>query len=154
MRGENRFVDNARNILETVIKPYNADFFSVVRGIDLTELEILNPVASDNNTYDILEIMRREGFNETKWADIKDQNALGGLQGRPGSGIFQYFTYKQCYDIIEKYENDERGGKEYRHIVIIRSDHICTGVPFCLDDDFFQHAKLIEVGFQDRACAN
>mmetsp|Transcript_20085 Transcript_20085/g.30546 ORF Transcript_20085/g.30546 Transcript_20085/m.30546 type:complete len:134 (-) Transcript_20085:719-1120(-) len=35
MRGEDRFVDNGHNILETIVKPYNAGVFSVVCGKEI-----------------------------------------------------------------------------------------------------------------------
>ena len=152
IRGEDRKVNNADVLLRTIVTPFNPDVFAVMKTVNGTAPELaakLNVVAGDYEDYSfdaILAELEANGFNKTFWMSVHDQNALAPLGGRRGSGILQYQSLKRCYELISDHEINQRGGTKYDHIVVIRSDHFCTGEPFCLSQPSFKDSILIPKG--------
>lgn len=150
IRGNDRKVDNADNILRTIVTPLNADVFAVIKTVNGTAPDLatkLNVVVSDYENYsfgDILAELEANGFNKTFWLSVDHQNALGPLGGSRGSGILQYQSMKRCYEMISDYEKNQREGEKYNHIVVVRSDHYCAGEPFCIST--FNDSILIPEG--------
>jgi len=152
IRGYDRVVNNAENILESIVNPLAADVFAVVQTEDGAAPDLVTKVkavAGDHKNYspdEILAEMEADGFNKTLWLGIRNKNSLAPFGGSRGSALMQYKSLKRCYDIISDHELNERRGRKYEHIVIVRSDHWCTAQPFCLSKPEMEDKILVPTG--------
>lgn len=152
IRGYDRRVNNAENILESIITPLAADVFAVVQTEDGAApgmVTKLKAAAGDYRNYspdEILAEMEADGLNKTFWLGVENQNSLAQLGGSQGSALVQYKSLKRCLDIISDHELNERRGRKYQNIVIVRSDHWCIAQPFCLSKPEMNDKILVPIG--------
>jgi hypothetical protein len=137
IRGQDRFANNSGNFKNMIVDPLNADVFLAIRDGNTESIthQTLSPVASNYTDYSFEDLYREllaNGFNQTYWNSIHSDNALAPWKGSRGGALFQYRALKECYDLIEEYETNQRGGVLYKWVIIMRSDHWCLAKEFPL----------------------
>jgi hypothetical protein len=150
IRGVDRHVPNAENIYKHFVQPLAADVFAVIQTATgqaprsllattgTSHNTTLQPVASDYTNYNfamILSQLKSQGLNETFWGQFHTQNSLTPLDQGVGSAFFQYKSMCQCRDLIQKHEQEHRGGVQYKRVVVIRTEH------WCLENDHSSFGK-------------
>lgn len=133
IRGSNRNIQNAHNFRE-IFGYFDVDFFISGGVYNDSYLNITNPVATEPgaDAKTIMELLKKEGFNESIWKNVDHANALQGITS-PGTSLFQYYDLLRCHMMIV--DQEKKRGQEYASVIVLRSDHWCFALPFLTSDN-------------------